>query len=202
MFRFHHRHERGQVVMFAALLAPLLLGMTGMAIDIGGYAGHKRHLQNAADSIALAAAQDLCKVTCTDTSAATTTGNQWAVKNNINTSDATLTFSGGSTAPTVRATIQTNHSFAFMKILGVNSKGIGASAAAVKASFGGSSRHRPLVCHASDDRCRRQRHPDGHEVRRRPARTSATSARSASTVRGQHVRQTRRRTGARTSRAR
>ena len=139
MFRFHHRHERGQVVMFAALLAPLLLGMTGMAIDIGGYAGHKRHLQNAADSIALAAAQDLCKVTCTDTSAATTAGNQWAVKNNISATDATLTFSGGSTAPTVRATIQTNHSFAFMKILGVNSKGVGASAAAVKVSFGGSS---------------------------------------------------------------
>jgi Flp pilus assembly protein TadG len=123
--------------MFAALLAPILLGMTGMAIDIGTYAGHKRHLQNTADSVALAAAQQMCLTTCSDTSAATTAANQWASKNNINPSDVTLTFSGGSTTPTAHATIQTNHSFVFMKIVGIASKGIGASAAAVKTSFGG-----------------------------------------------------------------
>lgn len=138
MLRIFRRRERGQVLMFVAALAPILLGMTGMAIDIGGYAGHKRHLQNAADSIALAAAQDLCTVTCTDTSAAIATGNTWAAKNNINPSDVTITVSGGATAPAVRAAIQTSHTFAFMRILGIGSKGIGASAVAVKASFGGS----------------------------------------------------------------
>jgi Flp pilus assembly protein TadG len=138
MLRIFRHRERGQVLMFVAALAPILLGMTGMAIDIGSYAGHKRHLQNAADSIALAAAQDLCTVTCTDTSAAIATGNTWAAKNNINPSEVTITVSGGSTAPAVRATIQTSHTFAFMRILGIGSKGIGASAASVKASFGGS----------------------------------------------------------------
>jgi Flp pilus assembly protein TadG len=123
--------------MFVALLAPVLLGMAGMAVDIGTYAGHKRHLQNAADSIALAAAQELCASTCADTLAARAVANQWAAKNNVSTSDVTLTFSGGSTTPTVRATIQTNHHFAFMRVIGISSKGIGASAAAVKASFGG-----------------------------------------------------------------
>jgi Flp pilus assembly protein TadG len=137
MPKIFRRRERGQALMFAALLLPILLGMTGMAIDIGTYAGHKRHLQNAADSIALAAAQDLCKVTCSDTTAAAASGKTWAVKNNINPSDVTLTFSGGSTTPTAHATIQTNHSFVFMKIVGIASKGIGASAAAVKASYGG-----------------------------------------------------------------
>jgi Flp pilus assembly protein TadG len=132
-----HRRERGQVLMLTAALAPLLLGMVGMAVDVGGYAGHKRHLQNAADSITLAAADDLCKVTCADTSAAASAANTWALKNNINPADVTLTFTGGSTAPTVRATIQTNHTFAFMRILGINSKGVGATAAAVKVSFGG-----------------------------------------------------------------
>ncbi len=137
MLRMFHRRERGQVLMLAAALAPLLLGMTGMAVDVGGYAGHKRHLQNAADSITLAAANNLCTVTCDDTSAAASAGNTWAVKNNINPADVTLTFSGGSSAPTVRATIQTNHTFAFMRVLGISSKGIGSTAAAVRASFGG-----------------------------------------------------------------
>jgi Flp pilus assembly protein TadG len=139
MLRIFRRRERGQVFMFVALLAPILLGMTGMAIDIGGYAGHKRHLQNAADSMALAAAQNLCAVSCTDASAAIAAGNSWAAKNNIDASQVTITVSGGSTAPFVRATIQSSHSFAFMRIVGIDSKGVGATAASVKVSFGGSS---------------------------------------------------------------
>src|SRR4029079_19278877 len=139
MFQIFRKRERGQVLMFTALLAPILLGMTGMALDIGSYARHQRHLQNAADSIALAAAQDLCKVTCSDTTAATASANTWAIKNNVALSDVTLAFTGGNTTPTVRATVKANHSFAFMRIFGVNSKGVGASAAAVKAAFGGGS---------------------------------------------------------------
>lgn len=131
------RREQGQVFMFVAALAPILLGMAGMAIDIGGYAGHKRHLQNAADSIALAASQDLCKVTCSDTTAAAAAASVWAIKNNINPSDVTLTFLGGSTAPAVRASVRANHSFAFMGIVGISSKGVSGSAAAARVSFGG-----------------------------------------------------------------
>ena len=131
------RRERGQALMFVVAILPILLGMTGMAIDLGGYAGHKRHLQNSADAIALAAAQDLCKVTCGDTTAATAAANSWAAKNNVNPTDLTLTFFGGSTSPSVRASVRATHQFAFMRIFGMPSKGVSASAAAVKASYGG-----------------------------------------------------------------
>ena len=137
MLRIFRRRERGQVLMLVGVLLPLLLGMAGMAVDIGSYAGHKRNLQNAADSIALAAAQELCKVDCSNTAAATAAGNTWASKNNIDSADVTLTFTGGSTAPKVRAAVTGNHKFAFMRVLGIDSKGIGAAAAAAKVSFGG-----------------------------------------------------------------
>ena len=129
--------ERGQALMFAALLAPVLLGMVGMAVDVGTYASHKRELQNASDAIALAAAGRMCLSTCADTTSATTAANTWAAKNNVNTADMTLTFSGGETAPKVKVSINTNHDFAFMRIVGVNHKNVGASAAAVKVSPAG-----------------------------------------------------------------
>lgn len=123
--------------MFVAALLPILLGMTGMAIDVGTYAGHKRDLQNASDSIALAAAQQMCLTTCGDTTAATTAANNWAAKNNISLSDLTVVYSGGSTAPKVKVTVTANHNFAFVRIVGINSKNVSASAAAVKVSPGG-----------------------------------------------------------------
>jgi Flp pilus assembly protein TadG len=123
--------------MLAALLAPILLGMVGMALDLGSYAGHKRRLQNASDAVALAAADRMCLTTCSDTSAATTAANTWAAKNNVSTSDMTLVFSGGDTAPKVKVTINANHDFAFMRILGISNKNVAASAAAVKVSPGG-----------------------------------------------------------------
>jgi Flp pilus assembly protein TadG len=129
------RGERGQVIMVAALLFPVVLGMAGMAVDVGSYASERRTLQNAADSIALAAAQEL-----PDETAAYSAGQQWATKNNIPVADVAIVFSGSaSTTPTVRATISTQHEFSFMKVLGINSRAVGARATAVKVSFGGSS---------------------------------------------------------------
>ena len=122
------------------LLVPVLLGMAAIAVDIGSYADDKRKLQNAADAIALAAAHDMCTPdphSCADTTAATKTANAYAAKNNINTSQMTLTFLGGNTAPKVRVTISHNHNFSFIQILGVGSKAVGASAASVKVSPGG-----------------------------------------------------------------
>lgn len=137
MLRLLKRRERGQVLILVAGLAPVLLGMTGMAIDIGSYAGHRRELQNSADAIALAAAQRLCETSCSDTTEATEAANQWAEKNDIDLADLTLTFSGGSSAPRVRASIQNNHNFAFMRIVGIDSRDVGAAAASIKVSFGG-----------------------------------------------------------------
>lgn len=126
--------ERGQVLIFAVLLLPILLGMTGMAVDIGSYASERRTLQNAADAIALAAAQEL-----PDSSAATAEANSYAAKNGIDPASMTLSITGGNTAPKVTVVLTDGHEFAFMGILGVSDKDVGARAAAVKVSFGGSA---------------------------------------------------------------
>ena len=36
------RRERGQVLVIAAILLPVLLAMAGMAIDVGSYASERR----------------------------------------------------------------------------------------------------------------------------------------------------------------
>ena len=46
-----HRNERGQVFLLAALIFPVLLGMAGLAIDLGSYSSHRRDLQNQADRL-------------------------------------------------------------------------------------------------------------------------------------------------------
>ena len=137
MFKWFRARERGQVMMITALLAPVLLGMVGMAIDLGGYADDKRTLQNAADAIALASAQDLCKPDCSSTSQAIITGQTWATKNGIPLSRLTITITGGGTAPKVTAVVSKNHKFHFVKAIGIDSRDVSARAAAVKVSFGG-----------------------------------------------------------------
>ncbi len=132
MARLFRNGERGQALVLGLLLLPFLVGMTGMAIDIGSYASERRTLQNAADSIAIAAAQDL-----PDSAAATAAANTYAGHNGIDLTSMTVTISGGTTAPKVTVQLTDPHNFAFMKIFGVDSKNVGARAAAVKASFGG-----------------------------------------------------------------
>jgi Flp pilus assembly protein TadG len=126
--------ERGQAMMVFALVLPVLLGMTGMAVDLGSYANDRRDLQNAADSIALAAARDL-----PDATAATTSAQSWATKNGINWNQVTLSITGGDTAPKVSVDISRRHNFAFVRMVGLSGKNVGAHAAAVKASFAGGS---------------------------------------------------------------
>ncbi len=129
LFRFK---ERGQMIVIAAVLLPVLVGMAGMAIDIGSYSSERRTLQNAADSIALAAAREL-----PDQTAAQAAGQSWATKNNIDLNQVTITITGGNTAPAVSADIAKSHNFSFVKIVGINSKPVSARAKAIKASYGG-----------------------------------------------------------------
>ena len=37
--------ERGQVIVIAALLLPLLMGMTAVAVDIGSYSSDRRNAE-------------------------------------------------------------------------------------------------------------------------------------------------------------
>lgn len=129
------RDESGQVLMIAALLLPILLGMAAMAVDVGGYAAHRRQLQNAADAIALAASKDL-----PDASDAQTSAMLWANKNGIKWEDIDFQVVPVSTSnpnPKVVVKIERNHEFSFMKVLGIDNKDVGAKAAAIKTSPGG-----------------------------------------------------------------
>jgi Flp pilus assembly protein TadG len=74
--RMLFKRECGQIIIIAALLLPVLLAMTGMAVDLGSYASDRRSLQNVADAVALAAAQELCATSCTDYSQATAAGDE------------------------------------------------------------------------------------------------------------------------------
>lgn len=49
------RRESGQVVVFFALLIPVLFGLAAVVMDVGNWFVHKRHLQTQVDAAALAA---------------------------------------------------------------------------------------------------------------------------------------------------
>ncbi len=123
------------MLVIAALLFPILLGMTALAVDLGSYASARRTLQNSADAMALAAAQDL-----PDASAAQATAQSWATKNGVNWNDVTFSVTevdDDVLNPTVSVTISKPHNFAFIGALGVGTKNVGAHAAAIKTSPGG-----------------------------------------------------------------
>ena len=47
-------NERGQVIVLAAVMIPVMLLTTALAVDVGNWYTHKRQLQNRADAGALA----------------------------------------------------------------------------------------------------------------------------------------------------
>jgi Flp pilus assembly protein TadG len=63
--------EGGQVLVLVALGLVVLLGITGIAVDLGRLMAERRHLQTAADAAALAACQSLTSGAVADISAAT-----------------------------------------------------------------------------------------------------------------------------------
>jgi hypothetical protein len=118
------------------LLIPVLLGMVAMAVDLGAFSSHRRSLQNSADAIALAAAQEL-----PDEAAAEERALAWA-KTYYDLDPADLTIvtqpvSSTNPNPSVSVTIDHDHDFHFMPVLGIDSAPVDAHATAVKTSPGG-----------------------------------------------------------------
>jgi Flp pilus assembly protein TadG len=129
---FTRLEERGQILMMAAVLLPVLLAMAGMAVDVGTYASDRRALQNAADSAALAAGQEL-----PDAAAAEAKAEEYLSDYGIASADVDITVTGGTTEPRVRVVIDRPHDFIFMGILGVENADVGAAASAGKFSYAG-----------------------------------------------------------------
>ena len=132
MSTFTRPKERGQILVMAAILLPVLLGMAGMAVDVGTYASERRSLQNAADSAALAGGQEL-----PDAAAAEARALEYLADYGVNSSDVTVTVSGGTTEPRVRVLIDRPHDFVFMGVLGIEDADVGAAATAGKFSYAG-----------------------------------------------------------------
>jgi len=130
-----HKRERGQALFLVAILLGAIGGMTAIAIDLGSFSTDRRDLQNAADAIALAAAQELPNSSATRAAAAT-----WAVKNDIDPDSMIVTITqqdGTNPNPKVRVEIDREHGFTFARLVGINSATVEAAAAAVKTSPGG-----------------------------------------------------------------
>ncbi len=54
------RHgESGQTMIMVAILLPVMLGVSGLALDVGSLYSHKRRMQTAADAAALAGALEV-----------------------------------------------------------------------------------------------------------------------------------------------
>ncbi len=64
--RASQRDERGVVLVITTLLLVVLLGIAGLAIDLGYAYEQRRQVQNSADAAALGAAQDLPSLTTTE----------------------------------------------------------------------------------------------------------------------------------------
>src|SRR3954452_16359904 len=65
------RHESGVVLLLVGLCMPVLIGFTGLVIDVGNRFEHRRHLQTQADAAVLAAAGDF-RIPCDDAGFSTT----------------------------------------------------------------------------------------------------------------------------------
>ena len=129
------RQESGQVLIMFVLLIPVLLGMTALAIDVGTYASHRRALQNSADAMALAAAQEL-----PDQADAEAAALSWGAKYGLSADDLDITTTAVSSSnpnPSVKVVITRPHAFQFIKALGVGDADVGATATAIKTSPGG-----------------------------------------------------------------
>lgn len=115
--------ERGAVLVIAAIILVVILGMAALAIDIGSYYQAQRQAQSAADAGALAAGQDLA----TNPSAAATDGTNYATTNFPGSTVSVSTNATGNQA-TVSVTAATPTFFG--KFLGHTSQKVSAHAVA------------------------------------------------------------------------
>jgi len=80
--------DRGAVAIIMGLVLPVIIGMVGLAVEVGSWFGERRSLQSAADAAALAGAWDLLSGS-NDT--VTTSATTYATRNGFSTSSGTIT---------------------------------------------------------------------------------------------------------------
>ncbi len=129
--------QRGQMVVMAALLAPIMLGMAGIAIDVG-FAMHERaKAANAADASALAGADVL--LNGGEIGQARSAALTYALKNGYDSTKTTVYIpptSGPHTGESgyVEVKIASSNPTFFMRVLHITSTAVGARAVATDVS--------------------------------------------------------------------
>lgn len=108
------KSRKGTSMVIFALALTGLMGFTAAVADYGNVSVQKQRLQNAADSAALAAAQDL-----PDTTKAQNTVTQYVQSNGFSPSDVSVVFSDSNKTISVTGTKTIN--FTFAKLLGITS---------------------------------------------------------------------------------
>jgi len=120
------KNEKGSVTILFALLITVIIGFVGLAVDFGYAVLKDLQLTNAIDAATLAGAQDLDGTT--DTTTAKLTAEAYLQKNGIDSSTVTITFPDDNKS--IRLVSNNTVNNRFMKLLGINTTGIGASAKA------------------------------------------------------------------------
>lgn len=162
-------NDRGQVAVLVGIMITGLIGFSALAIDVGSLVADKRDLQNAADAMALAGAQDLPSQTY-----ATSTARTWATKNGVTSGEIqsiTITQQNLQSQPKqlnpeIAVTLRRHHHTTLARVIGVDSVDLEVTASAIKTSPGGSDRVTPWSVLDKRNRRRSARTTDDAQVGR------------------------------------
>ena len=138
-FRTLLRQDRGQVVVMTAGAMVVLLGFAALAVDIGFFARTKRDLQNDADAMALAGAQEI-----PNQGLANSKAQEWGTNNDVEPGevvsiDFDTTCSGASEPNTITVRLKRSQPTYLARVLGITSGTLRACATAGRFSLGGGS---------------------------------------------------------------
>jgi Flp pilus assembly protein TadG len=123
------KSKKGVSVIIFSIALTVVLGMGAIVIDIGNVAVGRQKLQNAVDSAALAAVQEL-----PDRNKALEVVDDYITKNGFAIKDINVTFSDDSTELLVEGSKNINYLFA--RILGLNGKSTKCNATALTGNIG------------------------------------------------------------------
>lgn len=126
-----HNKESGQAIVIIALIMAVLMGIAALVIDVARVSVVKAKMQNAVDSSALAAAQDL-----PDTTKAIETMNQY-IKENGYTEDDIENYTFSNSNNRIDITVAKDINYTFAKVIGFDKATIKVNAAAKKYIKGG-----------------------------------------------------------------
>jgi len=126
--RPERRGERGQALIFFAGAFAIICVMAGLVLDGSNLQNNRRKLQNAADAAAFAGAYDL--PANPSPSQATTDSVQWLTKNGSNSTEVVTNAVTTTTIPndTITVSLSRNVSFSLMRVVGLSSGSVPATA--------------------------------------------------------------------------